>query len=129
MDYIITIDAGTTNTRTVLFDRDRMVFLGNSAHTNGSKLSDVYVEIPSMAANDARSDLYIHGSAAGSAQQMLDYTVKSPISGWLDGFFDPAVASGAAALKLALQIPLDAPEKTLVSGKVHRKRCIKPCDY
>lgn len=102
----------------MLFHGDRMVIAADSGMTNGVPVTDVTAEIPAMGEASPRGDLFIHGRARGNAQLMLDYTKKSPVSGWLEHFLDPARASGSASLELALQIPFNHPEETLVSGDI-----------
>lgn len=101
----------------LLFHGDRMVITGDG-QTNGVPATGVTAEIASMGSASPASDLVIHGRAAGNAQRMIDYTKKSPISGWLGHFLDPAKSDGSSSLELSLQIPFDRPERTLVSGAI-----------
>lgn len=106
----------------MLFHGDRMVIAADSGMTNDVPVTGVTAEIPAMGEASPRGNLFIHGRARGNAQLMLDYTKKSPVSAWLEHFLDPARASGNASLELALQIPLDNPERTLVSGDIALER-------
>lgn len=103
---------------TFLFEGDRMVIAADSGSTAGVPLGPTLAEIPAMGGDGPESHLYIHGSASGPAQPMLGYLPKSPVSGWLDHFLDPVRASGSADFSLSLEIPLDHPENTLVSGGI-----------
>ncbi len=103
---------------TFLFEGARMVILAGKGLTHGTPLTDVYAEIPQIGA-DAGTHLLITGNASGNAGRMLGYLPKSPVSGWLSHVLDDARASGDASLRLALDIPFNNPEKTLVKGEVN----------
>ncbi len=60
----------------------------------------------------------IDGSWKGPAQDALQFMRNTPIGGWTGHALDLAQASGPVAGKLALQIPLQHPERTTVQGNV-----------
>jgi len=60
----------------------------------------------------------IDGSWKGPAQDALQFMRNTPIGGWTGHALDLAQASGPVTGKLALQIPLQHPERTTVQGSV-----------
>ena len=98
---------------TIRFDRTRMEIDGDAA-THGAQLSKVKAVIPDLLADDAL--LQIDGHAAGSLQDMVRYTVNSPVSGWIGGFTDDVRANGDAALALKLTLPLNHVKDAKVLG-------------
>jgi uncharacterized protein (TIGR02099 family) len=96
----------------ILFDRARMEITGESAMTHGARLSNVKAVVPDLLADG--SVLQIDGHAAGQLQDLLQYTVDSPVAGWIGHFTDEARASGNATLALKLQLPLHH----MIDGKV-----------
>ena len=62
--------------------------------------------------------LEIRGGAGGTLDGLLNWAAKSPVNGWLDGFLQGAKASGPGRLALTLNIPLDAPERTQMTGEL-----------
>jgi uncharacterized protein (TIGR02099 family) len=87
------------------------------ATTNGARLQNVKVSIPDLLENNPV--LQVHGEAVDSTQRCLDYILKSPVNGYLDGFTEGIKARGDGRLNLNLDIPLggDAPVK--VRGDYH----------
>ncbi len=62
--------------------------------------------------------LEITGATAGSLDALLHWAANSPVNRWLDGFLHDAKGSGAGRLNLSLKMPLDAPERTQVTGEL-----------
>ena len=62
--------------------------------------------------------LEIRGGAAAPMDGLLRWTASSPVNGWLDGFLQSAKATGPGRLNLTLNIPLDAPDRTQMSGEL-----------
>lgn len=89
---------------TILFDRTRMEIKGDTGMTHGANLSNVKAVIPDLLSSDAM--LEIDGHAAGALQDLVRYTVDSPVAGWIGHFTDETKASGDASLALKLQLPL-----------------------
>lgn len=98
------------------FERDRMEIVGRSGSIFGAKLSAVRVGIPSLGA--AHPDLHVSGQAEGPSQDFLRYVADSPVDRMTGGFTQGMKASGRARLKLNLKLPLDALDKTKVSGEL-----------
>jgi uncharacterized protein (TIGR02099 family) len=98
----------------ILFDRTRMEITGESAMTHGARLSNVKAVVPDLLAEG--SVLQIDGHAAGELQDLLQYTVDSPVAGWIGHFTDETKASGNATLALKLQLPLHHMAEAKVLG-------------
>jgi uncharacterized protein (TIGR02099 family) len=105
----------------LIFNDERMDILSSRAQTLGLPLDQVKVSIPDLGA--VRTVLQVNGKASGALQDMLGYTVKSPVDGWLSGLTGKARASGQARLDLGLVIPLSQPISPVnpvrVDGKLH----------
>jgi uncharacterized protein (TIGR02099 family) len=82
-----------------------------SATTAGARLHNVKVGIPDLLSSALV--LQVRGEAVDATQRCLDYIVKSPVNGYLDGFTEGITARGDGKLNLQLDIPLtgDAPVK------------------
>ncbi|HEX2605485.1 MAG TPA: YhdP family protein [Oxalicibacterium sp.] len=98
----------------ILFDRTRMEITGETAMTHGARLTNVKAVVPDLLADG--SVLQIDGHAAGSLNDMLQYTVDSPVAGWIGHFTDDTQASGNATLALKLQLPLHHMAEAKVQG-------------
>lgn len=90
---------------TILFDRTRMEIDGESGYTHGATVSDVKAVVPDLLSSDPV--LEIDGSAAGPLHDLVQYTVDSPVAGWIGHFTDETKAGGNATLGLKLQLPLN----------------------
>ena len=99
------------------FHNQRMDIESSRASTLGVPLSAVKVVIPDLSAPQVM--LLVNGQAAGDLPDMLRFTGKSPVDGWLSGFTSTIRAKGAAQLKLGLLIPLSGPSPIRVNGVVH----------
>lgn len=86
----------------------------DSASTNDVPLKNVDVVIPDVLSDKPYLD--IKGDAEGTLQKMVGFVNLSPVTGWIGHLTEKTEATGNASLALALQLPLDAPEKTTVSG-------------
>jgi uncharacterized protein (TIGR02099 family) len=60
--------------------------------------------------------LQIDGHAAGPLDDMLQYTVDSPVAAWIGHFTDETRANGNATLSLKLQLPLHHMAEAKVQG-------------
>ena len=101
---------------TILFDRIRMEIKGESGKTQGTEVSNVKAVIADLLATDPV--LEIDGHAAGTLQDMVQYTVDSPVAGWIGHFTDETKASGNATLALNLKLPLNQMIEAKVRGVV-----------
>jgi uncharacterized protein (TIGR02099 family) len=101
---------------TLLFDRTRMEIVANSAVSHGVLLSNVKATIPDLLSED--SLLSIDGNAAGPLNELLRYTVDSPVADMIGNFTDESRALGNGRLGLKLMLPLNRPTDTKVQGTV-----------
>ncbi len=100
----------------------RLVFRGTSisGQVAGATIAGVPIGSTDVKLDDTASDspkLDIRGSASGPVNDFLKWVVASPVNAWLDGFLQPAIASGNARLNLSLLFPLAAMDKTRVNGE------------
>lgn len=98
------------------FRNERMDVLPTRVSTLGTPLNRVKVSIPDLSADVVQ--LQIEGHAQAPLADMLRYTVKSPVDGWLGGFTGKIRAAGAGTLDLGLTVPLSGPDPVRVNGKV-----------
>ncbi|HWT72621.1 MAG TPA: DUF3971 domain-containing protein, partial [Oxalicibacterium sp.] len=98
----------------ILFDRTRMEITADIATTHGARLSNVKAVLPDLLADGGV--LQIDGHAAGSLQDLVQYTVDSPVAGWIGHFTDETKAGGDASLALKLQLPLHRMSEAKVLG-------------
>jgi uncharacterized protein (TIGR02099 family) len=99
---------------TIVFDRTRMEIKGESGSTHGTEVSNVKAVIADLLS--AEPVLEIDGNAAGTLQDMLQYTVDSPVAGWIGHFTDETKATGNATLALKLKLPLHELLESKVQG-------------
>ena len=99
----------------LVFDRASMAIHNARARVGPVQLSQVQGGIANFADHAA---LAIDGNAAGPLAEMLKYVKATPVGGWIGGALDHASGSGAADLKLALQLPLANLETSKVKGSV-----------
>lgn len=100
------------------FHNERMDIVSTRASTLGMPLSQVKVAIPDLGAGK-QTVLQINGKVSAALQDMLAYTGKSPVDGWLSGLTGKARANGAASLDLGLSIPLAGSTPVRVKGLLH----------
>lgn len=97
------------------FDRGAMEIRNTRARVFGVELVRVNAAIRDLV---ERPVLVVDGQARGPAADLLRFVGASPIAEWSDHALARAGASGAAELKLALQMPLDHVERSTVKGSV-----------
>lgn len=102
---------------TILFDRARMEIRADSARSAGTVLSKVKAVIPELHARDTM--LEVDGDAAGPLQNLVQFTLDSPVAGWIGHFTDETRASGDARLALSLKLPLARMTDARVNGALH----------
>ncbi|HEY5637185.1 MAG TPA: YhdP family protein, partial [Burkholderiales bacterium] len=98
------------------FERNRMEIIGRGGSIFGAKLSAVRVGIPNLGA--AHPELLVSGQAEGPSQEFLRYVAESPVDRMTGGFTQGMKAAGRARLKLNLKLPLDALDRTKVTGEI-----------
>jgi uncharacterized protein (TIGR02099 family) len=98
------------------FDRTRMDIHADTARSHNVALSNVQATIPDLAAPD--SLLSIDGTAAGPLQELVNYTIDSPVIDWIARFTEETKAAGNAKLALKLQMPLHHMVDSRVQGSL-----------
>ncbi|WP_166642122.1 YhdP family protein [Paludibacterium purpuratum] len=101
----------------LVFHNERMDIKSSQVQTLGNRLTQVQVAIPDLGGADPH--LTIQGQASGELANMLRYTAHSPVDGWLSGFLGKTRATGQAALRLNLSIPLSSRGQPKVDGQLH----------
>lgn len=96
------------------FEGSGMEIIGRSGRILGAQLANVRVGIPDLGSHEAR--LSVHGEAAGSTAQFLEFIRSSPVHDMTAGFTDRMTASGQGRLRLALELPLAHLDASRVSG-------------
>lgn len=99
----------------VVFRGPTMKIYSRQARVLGTRLSDVRAEIPDLTANE--EFLNITGEAEGPTGDFLSFIEKSPVLQATDGFTEGWKARGQGRLKLGLNIPMRAKEKTKIAGQ------------
>jgi uncharacterized protein (TIGR02099 family) len=98
----------------ISFEHARMDIRAERARSAGIDLAQVKATIPDLAAHDLQLD--VDGQAKGALQDFLQFTVDSPVGGWIGHFTDEIKGSGNAQLALKLQLPLTHLEGVKVRG-------------
>ncbi|WP_259375470.1 YhdP family protein [Ideonella alba] len=99
----------------LVFDRGSMAIRRAKARLWGVALHDVNGRIDDLIEHPR---LRIEGAGRGPLTDALRFVDASPVAGWTRGALGQAVGSGAADLKLALDIPLDDASRATVQGSV-----------
>lgn len=99
----------------LVFDRATMEIRNAQARVYNVDLTRVNGGIRNLA---EKSTLVIDGQARGPLQDMLRYVNASPVGGWMNKALADASATGAADLKLALNVPLFNADNATVKGSV-----------
>lgn len=92
----------------------RLAVHSDQALTNHVELRNVDVVIPDVLSGDPRLD--IKGNAEGSLQNFVGFVNLTPVAGWIGNLTEKTAATGNASLALTLQLPLEKPEDSAVSG-------------
>jgi uncharacterized protein (TIGR02099 family) len=96
----------------LVFDRLSMEIKNAQARLWGVELTKVGGGIRDL----SQPLLRIDGQVRGPAADLLRYVNTTPVGEWTAHALGSASASGAAELKLALELPLDAPDRSKVQG-------------
>jgi len=99
----------------LLFERNRMEIVGRSGTILGTKISNVKVSIPNLAAADPM--LLVNGNADGPTSEFFKFIQASPVRRMIDGVTDPMAATGNGKLQLRLELPLHDLPKSKVAGE------------
>jgi uncharacterized protein (TIGR02099 family) len=100
----------------LVFERTGMQIRQARGRLWGIELHEVNGGIRDMA-TDQRT-LTIDGRARGPAADFLRYVAATPIDGWIGHALAPATAAGGAELQLALNLPLEHLDRSIVKGSV-----------
>ena len=87
-----------------------------SATISGVPITATEVRIADV--TSASPLLEIRGTVGGTLDGLLRWAANSPVNSWLDGFLQGAKASGPGRLALTLSIPLEAPDRTQMTGEL-----------
>jgi uncharacterized protein (TIGR02099 family) len=98
----------------LLIEGKKLEIKAATATTAGAHLQNVKVTIPDLLDNNPL--LQVRGEAADTTQRCLDYILKSPVNGYLDGFTEGVTARGDGKLNLQLDIPLNGEAPIKVRG-------------
>ena len=98
----------------LLIEGKRLEIAAATATTSGAHLQNVKVSIPDLL--DKNPLLQVRGEAADSTQHCLDYILKSPVNGYLNGFTQGVTARGDGKLNLQVDIPLNGEAPVKVRG-------------
>ena len=98
----------------LVFDRSTMDIRNAQARLWGVELTKVNGNIRDL----RKPVLKIDGEARGPAADLLRYVNSSPVAGWTGNALRAATASGAAELKLALELPIGELDRSSVQGTV-----------
>ncbi len=96
----------------LVFDRNTMEIRNAQARLWGVELSKVNGGMREI----NKPVLKLDGEARGPAADFLRYVNHSPVAGWTSHALRDATASGAAELKLALELPIGELERSSVHG-------------
>ena len=98
----------------LLIEGKKLEINAATATTTDAHLQNVKVSIPDLLVSNPL--LQVRGEAADSTQHCLDYILKSPVNGYLNGFTEGVTARGDGKLNLQLDIPLNGEAPVKVRG-------------
>lgn len=97
----------------LLFEGDRAEFVGRKGTIFGTALSGVRISIPHL----NNGQVVITGTADGPTPDFLRYIQQSPVKRMISGATDAMQATGRGQLKLKLELALNEPSKSRVTGQ------------
>ncbi len=98
----------------LIIDRNTLDIRNAQGRLWGVELSKVNASIREL----RKPVLKLDGEARGPAADLLRFVNSSPVGGWTGNVLRGATASGAAELKLALELPIAELERSTVQGTV-----------
>jgi uncharacterized protein (TIGR02099 family) len=104
----------TNVTADLAFDGPRLKVSSPRASALGTQVTNTTVVMPDMYRD--RTDVLIDGEASGPVGEFLKVIAQSPVRGFLDGLTDQWSGEGRASLKVRLELPLYAMEKSKAAG-------------
>jgi uncharacterized protein (TIGR02099 family) len=99
----------------LVFEREKMDFIGGAGEILGARISGARASIPSLFAGTTL--LLVNGQAEGPTAEFFKYIQTSPVRGMIDGFTDGMSAEGRGRLQLKLELPLDNLARSKVTGE------------
>ncbi|QPF75959.1 TIGR02099 family protein [Roseateles sp. DAIF2] len=99
----------------LVFERGSMQIKNGRARVLGYELHGVNGGIKDLMHQQV---LELEGQGRGPMSELLRFTKLSPVGEWIGGALKDTTASGAAQLRLGLQIPLNDVDKAQVKGQV-----------
>ena len=105
----------TNITADLLFDGPKLKISSPRASTLGVQIAGAVVALPDLYRDDD-PHVIVDGEASGPLGEFLKFIAQSPVHGFLDGLTDRWTGDGRASLKLHLDLPLDALDKSKVAG-------------
>ncbi|HEV3007580.1 MAG TPA: YhdP family protein, partial [Burkholderiales bacterium] len=96
------------------FERDRMEIIGRSGSILGAQLSNVRVAMPSLRASERQ--VQVSGEADGATADFLRFIQSTPLRETAGAFTADMKAAGRGKLRLKLELPLAALQKTRLAG-------------
>ena len=114
LDYADGFPMLTNVTADLAFDGPSLKISGSRASVLGAQIAKAVVTMPDMYRN--RTDVIVDGEASGPLGEFLRFIAQSPLRGLMHGLTDAWSGDGRASLKLRLDLPLYAMDKTKVAG-------------
>jgi uncharacterized protein (TIGR02099 family) len=99
----------------LLFERDRIEFVGRRGTLLGAQLANVRVSIPSLVAHAPL--VVISGQADGATGDFLKFIDATPVKRMIGGFTGPMSAIGKGKLRVKLELPSTNLAATKVAGE------------
>jgi len=96
------------------FERDSVTVAGRGGTILGTRLSNVRVNIPELAAPSPH--LLISGQAVGPTAEFLRFIQESPVRNTTGGMTERIEAAGSGVLRVKVDLPLDDLASTKVAG-------------
>jgi len=100
----------------VIFDRNRLTINGSRARAYGYELSGINARVADLDKPDQH--LRVEAQGSGPLAEILHYLAASPVNGLTGGWLGSSEASGAARLKMRLDVPLAHSIDTTVAGNL-----------
>jgi uncharacterized protein (TIGR02099 family) len=99
----------------LLFDRASMTITAQRGRAYDARIEQTTASIEHLGRDPT---LHVRGRASGQLADLVRYVNASPVTRWIGGVTRGAEVQGPARLDLNLQIPLNQPDGTKVTGAV-----------
>jgi len=104
----------TNVTADLAFDGPKLKITSPRANVLGAQITNAVVTLPDMFRD--RTDVIVDAEAGGPLGEFLKFIAESPVRGFLDGLTDHWSGEGRANLKVHLELPLYALDKSKAAG-------------